>query len=285
MISSFAMPESVSITIPDPQCDIHIGELTFLHITIQNIDTEVVTLKELQFRPDAGIWFDNPTAKNNRGVVSKLDGVSHSGEPPGVGDRTLSSKIGHLLKISTEATVYDGITFNKDKTLEPGNQVSFTFPFKPGGLLRKNLEAGKYSLVFTLKYQKGTDDKSPVYSKVETKNITIYNSMKRMLLGGIIGGLIGIFFRVFNDLGKLSRTTLIEDFVLGAVIGFMIVVILNRKSSVQSFVSVNDFWGGLLAGFIAGAGGQQFLSPYLNANTSAAASNVAAIVTTVTPAI
>jgi hypothetical protein len=236
------MAESIDITIPDPKTDVHIGEVTFMHINIRNIDTDVVTLKKLSFRPDAGILYLSPVEHPQNAELGQV--------------------VGNLF-FGTKLTVYDGIIFQKDKNIEPGNEISITFPFQAGGLFRKYIDAGRYSIVFTIRYEKATQP-GKEYSKVVSKDITVYYTSWYMIAGGIVGGILGVFFREYDKLlTQISTFTVSADILFGILVGFIIVIILKRKSNVQSFISVNDVWGGLLAGFIAGAAGKELIQSYL----------------------
>jgi hypothetical protein len=49
---------------------------------------------------------------------------------------------------------------------------------------------------------------------------------------------------------------------LAIILSGMAVVFLARKSDAQSFVSVEDFWGGMLMGFLVGYTGTSFFGTY-----------------------
>jgi hypothetical protein len=264
------MPDSISVTIPDPKTDFHIGDLNVLTITIQNIDQTGIKLKSLVFMPAAGIRYVVP-----------------EGLPPDEQPTTHEQKdsVWSYLWPSEKSTVIGTIPLGKIPPIPSGNDVCLTFPFRAGGLFRRLIDTGKYTIAFVIKYTK--DDGKEEYTKTVLKDITLYYHTIYMILGGIIGGVLGTIFRDWSTISKLPipLTTLIFDILFGALIGFIIIIILQRKSNVQSFVSVNDAMGGILAGFIVGAAGRDLITSYLNVNTSTAASNGAVIASNVTPAI
>jgi hypothetical protein len=82
-----------------------------------------------------------------------------------------------------------------------------------------------------------------------------------VILGGISGGFIGSVGRslqvaksipaLFGDRLGVSLGALILALILSAA-G---IVFAARKSNAQAFISVEDFWGGLLVGFLIGYSG------------------------------
>ncbi len=167
-------------------------------------------------------------------------------------------------------TSYGSIDLGKLPLLKAGCDEVLTFPFVAGGLLRKFIDAGRYSIKFTIEYEKAdasgkAGDDSTLMTKVVSKDITVYYHTIYMIFGGILGGILGVIFRDWDTIKSLPPvTTLILDVVFGMLVGLIIVVILKRKSGVQSFVSVNDFLGGILVGFIAGASGKELINGFVN---------------------
>jgi hypothetical protein len=170
------------------------------------------------------------------------------------------------------STAITSIGLSAIKPIRPGNDVSLTYPFIAGGIFRRIMDAGKYTIVFTIKYEK----KGEEYTKVVQKDISVYNHLSSMILGGVVGGIVGVLFRDWDKLSTYTLTNWIFEVFFGVLVGFIIIIILQRKSNVQSFVSINDAWGGLLAGFIAGAAGRELITSYLSVNTGATAGNVTA---------
>jgi hypothetical protein len=247
------MPDSITITFLDPKTDIHIGDFVFLHVYIQNIDQEPVILKDMQFRTDVGMNYEDPNIEPVKLGVSGRRGIIN---------RYIWPRSVHR----TPLIVYDSIPVEHNKVLQPGSQINRTLPFKAGGFWLKNIEPGKYQVVLTVTYEK----KGTEYTKVEAKEITVYYNLWRMILGGIVGGILGVIYRDWEILPGFTLVKFAFDVMFGALVGLILVIILNRKSNVQSFISVNDFWGAVLAGLVAGALGKELISGYLSGITPAA---------------
>jgi hypothetical protein len=85
------------------------------------------------------------------------------------------------------------------------------------------------------------------------------------MIGAIIGGLAGYTARSLQDsskppLNQGMMATLASHFslvglILTPLLSAMAVVFLARKSDTQSMVSIEDFWGGLVIGFLVGYSG------------------------------
>jgi len=258
------MPDSLNVIIPDPKTDMHIGDLNLLHIIVQNIDQNDITLKELVCMPDAGIKYCKPDKISTTETVEIHEICGTVWSKLWTGQR------------STAIT-----TIGMDKPIHPGNDESLVFPFIAGGVFRRIMDAGKYTIVFVIKYEKG----GMKYTKVVQKDISIYNHLSSMILGGIVGGIIGVLFRDWDKLSTYTLTNWVFEIFFGILVGFIVIIILQRKSNVQAFVSINDAWGGLLAGFIAGAAGRELIASYLSVNPSATAGNVTASASSVTTSI
>jgi len=271
------MPDSVNVTILDPKTEMHIGDLNILHINIRNIDTEEIALKDLICMPDAGMTYIEPEKYEN-----EITHVLRHDYPA----TWFSGLLSHILP-QAKSTAQVNIGLKAIPHLQPGNDVSLTFPVKVGGIVRKAVDEGVYTLVFVVKYTK--KDSAVEYSKVVSKDITVNNHLGVMILGGVVGGLLGALYRGWNAFSPTTNSCLpipylniISQLGFGAVMGFIIVIVLQRKSGVQSFVSINDFWGGLLAGFIIGAGGSELLKTYLNTNPGSMVNTTATLASNAT---
>ncbi len=86
-------------------------------------------------------------------------------------------------------------------------------------------------------------------------NLQIRAALTATILGSIIGSLIGTVARV---LGKGGGELSIGVFVLAAILGSITVVAFARKENAQTIISVEDFWGGMLIGFLVGYIGESF---------------------------
>ena len=59
--------------------------------------------------------------------------------------------------------------------------------------------------------------------------------------------------------GQAKALMLIANIILGIIV----VLIFRRKRDIQSILTIEDFWGGILLGFIIGYGGKSFIEEVL----------------------
>jgi hypothetical protein len=90
-----------------------------------------------------------------------------------------------------------------------------------------------------------------------------------VILGSVAGGVIGLIARLLQLHTPLTVLDWAVSALLAMVLSGMAVVFLARKSDAQSFVSVEDFWGGMLMGFLIGYTGTSFFSTLTGINAPA----------------
>jgi hypothetical protein len=105
--------------------------------------------------------------------------------------------------------------------------------------------------------------------------ITIRQSVHYMILGSAIGGLVGAIARLLQIspvaswqdfiINQLTFTNILVQLpkmavpiAIAMILSGVAVIFTARKSDAQSFVSVEDFWGSLLIGFLIGYTGTSF---------------------------
>lgn len=101
----------------------------------------------------------------------------------------------------------------------------------------------------------------PLYSNTIASTVHVKAALWAVIMGGISGGIIGSIGRSLQDAGSFS--VLFQE-RLGASVGALVLAVIlsgagivfaARKSNAQAFISVEDFWGGLLVGFLIGYSG------------------------------
>lgn len=91
-----------------------------------------------------------------------------------------------------------------------------------------------------------------------------------MLAGTLVGGLLGTLVKEL-----FSRSSIMGDFATSGIVatitpiipilcsnlilGFIIAVVLMRKKDVQPFLTIEDFWAGILVGFLTSYTSSQIL--------------------------
>ncbi|MFG2043909.1 hypothetical protein [Dactylosporangium sp. NPDC048998] len=103
------------------------------------------------------------------------------------------------------------------------------------------------------------DSKPKIYSNTVPFTVAIRTAMLSVMLGSISGSIVGSIGRLLQqasgDLGSLDATSALVSLGLASILSMAAAVFSARKSETQSFVTIEDFWGGALVGFLIGYSG------------------------------
>lgn len=105
------------------------------------------------------------------------------------------------------------------------------------------------------------DDDRDLYSNTSSFTAQVRAALWSVILGGVVGGIIGSIARSLQGAGGAvafsgpRANSTIGAVLLAAILSGAAVVFSARKSDTQSFVTVEDFWGGVLVGFLIGYSG------------------------------
>lgn len=161
----------------------------------------------------------------------------------------------------------------ENKALQPGCTTVYTavldvnrpFLFTPS----------QYRLQFNVQYSfnkkpevtSGKDiNEDRIFSNTVSHELAIRPSVGSMIFGGAVGGAIGSVSRVLqvNPANEIQQFKGIDYYtsgvsvLLAVILSCIAIIFMARKSDAQSFISVEDFWGGLLIGFLVGYTGTSF---------------------------
>jgi hypothetical protein len=140
--------------------------------------------------------------------------------------------------------------------LQPGNTAVFSLVLST----KKNLffRPIQYELQYSINYafKKGGDP----HTNNASQSLTIRAPISYVFSGASLGGLVGFFARFLQTSTSASSLEMmfqgwlpaLVTLILTVILSGMAVVFLARKSDVQTMVSVEDFWGGLVIGFLIG---------------------------------
>jgi hypothetical protein len=162
-------------------------------------------------------------------------------------------------------------------TLQPRSQTlqSFTLKTRNATLFTPST----YDFAFQVVYEvDGVERRDAAFTQ-----LNIQAPLSAMLAGAAIGALCGLFLRnvgawdpgtwwtglseapVPQILGMIATAA---GSVIAALIG---VVAFGRQKSAQPFITIEDFYGGLFVGFVAGYTGSEFLDMFKNVGAPAGA--------------
>jgi hypothetical protein len=147
--------------------------------------------------------------------------------------------------------------------LQPGNDNVWTITLGT----KRNLffQPAAYKLNLSVLYtmdppsEEETKTPSRLFSNTIPTTVTIRTSLWSVMAGSVAGGLLGASARMLQQSGTadvpLTLATVSASAILAAILSIAAAIFAARKSETQSFVSVEDFWGGALIGFIIGYSG------------------------------
>jgi hypothetical protein len=120
------------------------------------------------------------------------------------------------------------------------------------------------------KDRQGEKDNRDLYSNTTAFTTQVRAALWGVIIGGVVGGVTGSIARSlqygsgFASFNGSHAGSTIGALALSAILSFAAVVFSARKSETQSFVTVEDFWGGLVIGFLVGYSGTAAFSKITN---------------------
>ena len=150
-----------------------------------------------------------------------------------------------------------------NSALQPGSTAVYTVVLN----VKRSLvfTPSKYRLQFYVNYNFARSSineikmsAEKIYTNTIAHSLSIRPSVYSVLTGSLIGGIIGAVARLLQSPSFPTPQSIIVSLFLSTILGGMAVIFMARKSDAQSFVSVEDFWGGILIGFLVGYTGTSF---------------------------
>lgn len=148
--------------------------------------------------------------------------------------------------------------------LQPGSTDVFTI--RLGSRRTPFFIPAKYKLQLTVIYglerpPGDQEDDRNLYSNTSAFAVQVRAALWSVILGAFVGGILGSAARSIQGEGFASAFngrdlgSTIGALVLSVILSGAAVIFSARKTEAQSFVTVEDFWGGILIGFLIGYSG------------------------------
>jgi len=231
-------------------------------------------LENLSRGSQANISIGDNASVSNLKIVSKQPNIS-------IGGRV---EIAYLelyepdsfKEISAQARQVDlESSLPRNVALQPGSTVVYTAIL----YVEKSLvfTPSQYRLQFNVNYsfhakrvpssdEQYEPEEEGIFTNTAAHELSIRPSVSSVIAGAGLGGLTGAVarllqvtspeeWRIFSGIDIFTSSTAV---VVAVILSGIAVVFMARKSEAQSFVSVEDFWGGLLIGFLVGYTGTSF---------------------------
>jgi len=141
--------------------------------------------------------------------------------------------------------------------LQPGNTAVYSLALttKSSLFFRPIQYMLQYSINFSF-----DQARSQTHTNSASQPLTIRAPITSVMTGAVIGGIVGYMASTLQTLSQAPVgqplvghwTPLLVTLAVTVILSAMAVVFLARKSETQSLVSIEDFWGGLVIGFLVG---------------------------------
>jgi hypothetical protein len=214
----------------------------------------------------------------NLRIVSAMPRLSMSGAEEGIRIQNLEIIDPQSLspKMASERTVTLKSSLPPNAPLYPSSTAVYTvlldvrrsFIFPPSTYLLQ------FSANFSFDPLKTGEiaENSRLQTNTAAFEISIRPSIYSLIGGAVIGGITGSLARLLKTSSGFSASAVDWNIVgnnslaigLAAILSAVAIIFVARKSDTQSFISVEDFWGGLLTGFFVGYTGTEFFSQLTN---------------------
>ena len=137
--------------------------------------------------------------------------------------------------------------------IQPGDSVTNIFILKT----QKgwNFTPTSYNLDVRVEYE----IEETLHHQTIPYSLDIQASQMSMIGGAVLGSVFGVLASEVNALFNGNWVKTAPKMLLSAIISGFAVIAFARKAGVQPIIAVQDFWGGMLIGFLVGYSGTQVL--------------------------
>ena len=200
--------------------------------------------------------------------------ITFDGQPDILNVTALKSARVHLTIADTGERVQLTGSLPKGSALEPGCTDVWTI--RLGTKRSPFFIPAKYRLQLTVVYafeaqglhsggdgadvQSSQPRRRKTFSNTTSLAIPVRAALWNVMLGGVLGGIVGSMGRSLQSAKTVSHLTAqpgvaVTSLLLSMILSWAAIIFSARKSEAQSFVTVEDLWGGLLIGFLIGYSG------------------------------
>jgi hypothetical protein len=201
------------------------------------------------------------------------------------------SKVGHVEVYDFQASLALARTIKLKSSLpdgialQPGSTVVYTVVLD----VEKSLifTPTQYRLQFNVNYsftpelprtfEEATAKEDEILTNTIAHELAIRPSVYSLIIGAMFGGFIGSSVKILQTIPSdnwqnFTAANLLVPLVtiaVAVILSGMAIIFMARKSEAQSFVSIEDFWGGMLIGFLVGYTGTSFFETLTGVAASA----------------
>lgn len=247
---------------------------SFLKTLETKINEIQYELRNLTIKNQTNISTGNALKVGNLKIISRQANIS-------VGD---AAEVDYLeiyepdsfAEISAQARKVDlESSLPRNVALQPGSTVVYTailyveksIVFTPSQYrLQFNVNYSFHAKQLSLSNEHYEQGEEGIFTNTVAHELSIKPSVYSVIIGASLGGLTGSIARLlqitpsekWQTFSSTDTVTSVITIAVAVILSSIAVVFMVRKSEAQSFISVEDFWGGLLIGFFVGYTGTSF---------------------------
>lgn len=241
------MAEILDIEVTKSVDIVHVGDEFLFYITIRNKFSEPISRVNISYDLPKGFHIrmkgDQTSFKRGAGWKNCI----------------MDSLQGYFYVPNESMTVFGSRrSMGWSTNILSGESYTITLPVRAGAMFVPNLKPDTYHLIFDIEYTYGNAE----HNHQAKKDLIVYPHVGSIYFGAVMGGIIGAFLRM----PSLTEQSILQ-FLIGSLSGLVLAIVFRRKTNVQSFIAVEDYWGGFLIGIVAGYGGQETLGKFLEPGT------------------
>jgi hypothetical protein len=153
----------------------------------------------------------------------------------------------------------------KSVEIQPGDSITRVFVLQTWRGLW--FTPNTYTMDVSIKYKIG----SIMHNQSVPYTLDIQAGLKYIVIGAVVGSLFGILAKEINLLTTGKLVAFLTTTVSTIIISGFAVIAFARKTGVQPLVTIQDFWGGMLIGFLISYSGTQVFGNLFSGAASTAA--------------
>jgi hypothetical protein len=153
-----------------------------------------------------------------------------------------------------------------EKQIIPGGSRQFQFAYRAGHWYGSRPKPDTHIIYCTIEFEELNPNSTSTGSLQESAPIelSIFPSLTGMMFGTIIGGFLGTSANGSLTAKNFSLVHWVPILLVNIILAFIAGIILMRRKDVQSFITIEDLWGGILIGFIVGYAGFEGFKKFLS---------------------
>jgi len=206
--------------------------------------------------------------RSSQSSVQKLANLTASMLAPaqyeiqqGLSQEEIRQRVGAIMEALEKEYKHNlAVEVNKPIVMQPGDSITNVFVLKT----RKgwNFTPTSYNLDVTVQYHIDLTD----HHQTIPYALDIQAAPGSTIWGAVLGSIFGVLAAETKILFEGQWLLVAPKMVVSAILSAFAVIAFARKAGVQPIIAIQDFWGGMLIGFLVGYSGTQAIGNLFSGN-------------------